>query len=282
MAFSRRARRRETRRPASISEVLCEELLADPMVDVDELNDLLRDPSPLRVPDPPEPEDYDLELDDPEGTLARVARITGLVVAVGLLCGAVVAASALRGDRITDQPSFSASSAAGITGVRALVGFTTDEPRRSKPSVSTAAGPDGGPKATSGGTDGADGAGASAPQQDTKNGDNAALDDAEMLAAARAFYDKVGGDTPGALSMLRSDLLGSDPSDLERAWRSVRAVEVRQLSVEPDGMVRGVVSIARKDGQLYRVVQLLRIEGTPTPTITEARLLSSQRTPASS
>lgn len=279
MALSKRARRRETSRPASFREVLCDELLADPMVDVEELDDLLRDPSPLMVPEP-EPEPEDDEPAEPEGVLARTSRIAGFVTALALLCGAVVAASVVHGRPAdTQRQAHGTSSAPWITGVRALVGFDTDDSPHSKPSVSA---PISSPHpATRTSERATDTSATTAPEaaEDWREEASTALDGADALREARTFYGYVARDPDAALRMLEADLVGSDPGDLVRAWRTVRSVEVRELSTGDGGMLRAVVAMTRDDGQRFLVTQLLRIEDSASPTITEARLLSSQRMP---
>lgn len=276
MALFNRSRRRQTGRPASMSDVLCEELLRDPNVDVNELNDLLHDPSALRVPEPVELEDEYYDDYVPEGMLARAARITALVVAVGLLCGSVVAASMLHRQRSDDRlTAVSDVRPAAITGVRALVEFSQGALEVPKPSVNGPA-----PRSDS-----------AAPRTTgtPRSDDNGAGDEVSSaartgsghdgpFAAARKFYRQIVGDPAGAMRMLDADLSEQDAGDLVRAWQTVSDVRVSDLAMRPDGMVRSVVLITRSDGERYRVAQLLRIVDEGSPAITEVRLLSSQRT----
>lgn len=254
---------RHARTPTRIEEVLCPTVLNDPMVDRDELNALLRDPSLLQVDEPPEA-DPPAE-PPPESAVVRVAKLAGLVSAVALLCGAIVAAAFLDRQRQAAPPA--AAESATITGVHALAGF---------------AGP-------------ADGPGSSAVTADltpaARNPANPGVGSPERVppvngepqsaeSVARTFYRLIGSSPDDALRMLDAQLPDSELRELARAWRDVEHVSVHQVRQRPDGMVLAVVTMTTEQADRYRVRHLLRIEPGPPPVITEARLLSAQRSPA--
>lgn len=267
-------------RPESATELLCPELLADPFVDRAQLTELLRDPSPLadaelappyrpyfdhddpmprHRPDPAEPVDR-------ESRAARVAKLAGLTVAIAVLCGAVVASSHAAGrDRGRIKPE--RPVAGSMSGAHALIGFDDVTSYRSGlPEVTTAA-PRTGQDAQ--------------PRQGTPDQASTATttstETATEFDTVRAFYDTVVADPTQALSMLGPDLLDSESDQLIRSWASVTDITLHELRAEADGMVRVVVTVVRKDDHRVRMTQLLRLS-TPSGPISEAKLLSSQRT----
>lgn len=278
-------------RPESATELLCPELLADPFVDRAQLNELLRDPSPLADAEPAPPYRPHFDHDDPmprhrpdpaepvdrESRAARVAKLAGLTVAIVALCGAVVAASHAAGrDRSRIKPE--RPVAGSMSGAHALIGFddvasylggsgTEDGARSGLPEVTTAAprtGEDAQPRQAT-------------PDPTSTATTTTSSETATELDTVRAFYDTVVADPTQALSMLGPDLLDSGSDQLIRSWESVTSVTLHELRAEADGMVRVVVTMVREDDHRVRMTQLLSLS-TPSGPISEAKLLSSQRT----
>jgi len=249
--FFTRGGSRSARPPSRIEEVFYPAVLNDPNVDTDLLTELLRDPSPLMVdePEPPQPPPP-----SQERALIRVAKLAGLVTAVALLCGAIVAAAFLdRQRRSTPPPTVDSS----ITGVRALAAIAGDGvtavPLAERPG------------------------GASSSQGATQRPGGA--QPAEPREVARKFYSYIGGQPDIALSMLGGELTDAERAELAVAWQNVTAVKVDELRIRPDGLVRAVVRMTTEAGGEYRLDHLLRVD---SPTITEVRLLSARHSPPGS
>lgn len=262
MRIFKRASAGRSSKPACIEEFLGPELLDDPMVDRDELNDLLRDPSPLIPPEPPEPE-YEPAPELPESAARRIAKLAGLVTALAMLCGAVVAATYLDRQRAAEETA--TFRPVHITGTRALVGFTPTPPAPAETMLTSAA------------------AGGEAPQPGTPVGSDAGVEPSpyptDPADFAEEFYRCIGPRPRDAISMLGANLRAGQSAELEHAWRIVRKVDVHELRIEPDGMVRAVVTMTTSDDERFRLTQLLRIDDGPPQAITEARLLSSRHVP---
>ncbi len=281
----RQRRGGSTQTPERIEDVFSERVLSDPNVDRDYLNELLHDPSPLRVPEPPKPHcgpDPDGPAEDtvreqPENATARVAKLTGLVLAVALLCGSLVAAVFLDRHRTTSRQAQPPERQ--ITGIAALAGFaiTAPQPIETAPVTERAA---------------------TIPTDDETTAPAKSDDPATSVASAssepatrvntpddvdafvRDFYDRVTAGPDEALPLLGGTLLDAKPDVLLDALRRIDTVAVHRVSVRPDGLVRAVVTVTRADSRRYRVTHLLRVEAGPPALITEARLLSSQHSPA--
>lgn len=256
MRIFKRASAGRSSKPACIEDFLGPELLDDPMVDRDELNDLLRDPSPLIPPEPPEP-DFEPAPELPESAARRIAKLAGLVTALAMLCGAVVAATYLDRQRAAEETA--TFRPVHITGIRALVGFTP-----------TPQAPDTSPPTAAGGE---------APQDGSGTGGEPSSYPTDATDFADEFYGNIAPRPRDAISMLGASLRAGQSAELEHAWRTVRRVDVHELSIEPDGMVRAVVTMTTSDDERFRLTQLLRIDDGPPQAITEARLLSSRHVP---
>lgn len=250
-------------KPESLSDLLCPELMADPMVHHEELAELLRDPSPLALltPLPPPPPYFDH--DDPvphhrvdptepverEGMVARLAKLTALGIALVMLCGAVMAAALLaKGghDITTSRPD--AAPTSSMTGVRALIGFATGE-RHTEQSTESAFRP-----------------GSSTP-----------LPTADETATVKEFYRLIDEQPGAAVGLVSPTLLDSDPGELVRSWESVREITLHEVRSEPEGMVHVVLTMVLAGERPVRMTQMLGL-ASPNGPITEVRLLSSQRT----
>lgn len=268
----RRARGTQAGRPSCIEDVLSQEILADPLVDRDALNELLLDPSPLQIDEPPTRQ---APAREPESRAARIGKLAGLVTAVAVLCGAVVAAAFLDRQRAADRDS--AVTAPVITGARALAGFAGPGPRQQLIEA-----PD--HLAEHSTREPGKYAGPSREVADEvrlSGGEQARPRNAGRIKeTARTFYGLIRSDPVAALGMLDDRLRSDQPDALVRAWRSITHVEVRELRVQSDGAVRADVTMIRSDSDSFRVTHLLRIDEGPPPVITEARLLSSLHSPA--
>lgn len=282
----RQRRGGSTQTPERIEDVFSERVLSDPMVDRDELNALLRDPSPLRVDEPAESaisaEDADDAFrDEPESTTARVAKLTGLILAVGLLCGSLVTAAFLDRHRTAGRQA--PPPERQITGIAALAGFamTTPPPATTAPVTERAATTptDDTATDTAAPAEAKSGDGpTSAPP--TRSSPATRVGTAEEIDAfIRDFYHRLTEGPDDAFSLLGGSLLEGQPKVLTDALRLVDAVTVHRVSMEPNGLVRAVITVTRADSQRYRVTHLLRVESGPPALITEARLLSAQHSP---
>lgn len=275
----RQRRGGSTQTPERIEDVFSERVLSDPNVDRDYLNALLRDPSPLRVPEPAEPDHpaEDVVREEPESTAARIAKLTGLVLAVALLCGSLVTAVFL--DRHRTAARQAPPPEQQITGIAALAGFaTTASPPTETAQVTERAVTI--PTDEEAATTPAESDDAVSSTPSTSEPAARVSTDDDVDAFVRAFYDRVTSGPDDALPLLGGSLLGEQPDVLLDALRLIDTVAVHRVSVRPDGLVRAVVTVTRADAQRYRVTHLLRVEAGPPALITEARLLSSQHSPA--
>lgn len=259
MRIFKRASAGRSSKPACIEEFLDAELLDDPNIDRDELNDLLRDPSPLIPPEPPEPE-AEPAPELPESAAMRIAKLAGLVTALAMLCGAVVAATFLDRQRAAEETA--TFRPVHITGARALVGFI---PSRQ----ATAAAANSLPPSAAGGE---------APQPGTQSEQSAAYPH-DPTEFADEFYSSIGPRPADAIGMLGENLRAGQSAELAHAWGTVRKVDVHELRVEPDGMVHAAVTMTTSNDERFRLTQRLKIDEGPPPAITEARLLSSRHVP---
>ena len=248
--FGRQRHGQRTLTPTRIEDFLCEELLADPMVDVDELNDLLRDPSPLAIFDHDDQADADDEPPgEPESPTARAAKLAGLAIALAVLCGSILTAVFLDRHRAATGE---ARPQRQITGIAALAGFTM---MTTPPATGTIL------------------------VGDTVTTSRAVRDPRDARRVTRHFYDSLASAPDEALAMLGGGLRGGRTDELTDAFARVDAVTVHRLGVMPDGMVQAVITVTRSDSRRYRVTQLLRVDTGPPAKITAARLLSAQRSP---
>ncbi len=275
----RQRRGGSTQTPERIEDVFSERVLSDPNVDRDYLNELLRDPSPLRAPEPAEPNHpaEHVVRDEPESTTARIAKLTGLVVAVALLCGSLVTAVFL--DRHRTAARQAPPPERQITGIAALAGFAITAPPPAETAQVTERAvtiPTDEEAATTPAE--SDDVASSAPLATSAPSTRVSTDD-DVDAFVRAFYDRVTSGPDDALPLLGGSLLGEQPDVLLDALRLIDTVAVHRVSVRPDGLVRAVVTVTRADEQRYRVTHLLRVVAGPPALITEARLLSSQHSP---
>ncbi|WP_157361681.1 hypothetical protein [Haloechinothrix halophila] len=284
--MGRQRRGGSTQTPKRIEDVFSERVLSDPNVDRDYLNALLRDPSLLRVDEPAESATGAEDADDavrnePESTAARVAKLTCLILAVGLLCGSLVTAVFLDRHRTAEHRA--APPERQITGIAALAGFamTTPPPETTAPVTERAAtiAADDTATDTAASAEVEPGDAATSTPLATSSPTTRVGTAEEIDAFIRDFYHRFTEGPDDAFALLGGSLLDGQPKILTDALRLVDAVSVHRVSMEPNGLVRAVVTVTRADSKRYRVTHLLRVEPGPPALITEARLLSAQHSP---
>lgn len=213
---------------------------------------------------------------EPEGRLAKVAKLAGLTTAASLLIGAVVAASMVTRERPA-EPGRGSLEPPRITGAAALGGFVPAGERkpaegRSGHEVQTPVSVSQVPVAA---TEQAAGPASTTATTTTVSKEPG---NAEKLTAVHEFYAKMASDRPeDALAMLTPDLAGDEPGDLVRAWSSMSEVHVDQAEVQPDGSVRAVVTMRQQDGTKLRVTQVLTLAKGSAELISDAVLLSAEQ-----
>lgn len=197
----------------------------------------MREEPPAEVTPPPEP------------ALARVAKLAGLVTAVAVLCGAIVAAAFLDLHRRQAEPQPAEN---GTTGVQAFTmpGASEDgvtaglEPVAQQPAVEPS-------------------------EEPVSHAAGARPED-----IAREFYRLVDEDPKRALAKLGGPLTDDDRQALVVAWRDIDRLHVEETRTPRNGWVEAVLTMTTTDGRSYRMEQELRID---PPMVTEVRLLSAQR-----
>jgi hypothetical protein len=281
-------RQRTRREPADavrVEDVIPAEILNDTRVDRVYLEQVFREPQkylPPRAKQEParEPEQPPRE---PESSLARRAKLVGLVAAAALVVGSIITASTLT-DRHRAQPPLETAGAKEFTGAAALGGFAVaGAPSTERGDAKTS---QRSPRQTSSPAPVAETeqhnsqVGGSTPtptSTPTTQQGSATTTTAEKLVAVKKFYEMVDRNPQGALAMLEPLLAGEQPGDLVRAWSSMDAVEVQDAEVQSDGSILAIVTMLQPDGGYLRVTQLLRLADDASGLISAARLLSTQR-----
>jgi hypothetical protein len=276
--------RREPGDAVRVEDVIPAEILNDTRVDREYLEQVFREPQkflPPRVEPEPEPEPEQPPLEQ-ESLLARRAKLAALLAAGALVAGAIVAASTLAGQHRAQAPT-QAADALEITGAAALGGFAVpdqapssqERAKTTKPSTKQT------PAAPTAETTPATGqittmaSTTATPSPTTSPGPRTTV--ADRLVAVSNFYSLVNHDPQGALGMLKPLLAGEEPGALVRAWDSIKAVQVEDTRVQPDGSILAIVTMLQQDGSRLRVTQLLRFAEDASGLISDARLLSTQR-----
>lgn len=208
---------------------------------------------------------------EPEGRLAKAAKLAGLTTAASLLVGAVVASSLVTRTR-SDQTARTNPAPPPITGAAALGGFALQgdgrplheqsrPPAASTPTQVPATSPT--PPAPSSSS-----AGATSP----------APDHTDRVGLVKQFYQRMGSQRPqDALAMLSPEVTGDQPGDLVRAWSSMSKVQMDTARVQPDGSVIAVVTMLRQDGARLRVTQQFGLAGDGDTMISRVVLLSAEQ-----
>ncbi|WP_033295209.1 hypothetical protein [Amycolatopsis jejuensis] len=226
--------------------------------------------------------------DEPEGKLARRAKLAGLVGAGALVAGAVVTASLLSGGPRPTVPVAEDTMPAGFSGAAALGGQAVPPPRQGHTSGGTTAGhhdstpakssgslssaPSGGGTSTPETTSGTSSAQPSAPSSSSSKKSSTAPDTVK-LAAVRKFYSSIDHHPDNALSLLTPTVARGETGDLVRAWSDAESIDVQEMHVQDDGSVFAVALVHQADGTLVRVTQLFDV--VEQDVISQARLLSA-------
>ncbi|WP_089300159.1 hypothetical protein [Haloechinothrix alba] len=278
--------------PRSTVELLDPELHDDPWIDHGELDALLRDPTVLATTASPtrddatgtegsRPEGAQPETAQPGGTITRAVKLAGLVVATALLCGAIATAPALVD--ASPEPARTATLDAGTaTGMRALLATAApplgDATAGASPSTGN---PE--PISPDSATDRATDRAPQPSQREQEAGSTAADSPPSAEDVVRTFYDRVATDPEGAIAMLTDEVVEAsiEPSRASRAhiWRTASDLEVHELRIQSDDVIRALVTLTDPTGARLRLDQLLHVSTEPEPRITEVRLLSSQHVP---
>ncbi|GAA1947204.1 hypothetical protein [Amycolatopsis minnesotensis] len=287
MTFVHDRRRGGEPATAEVEDAVSAEVLSASGADREYLARVLREPhkflppprsKPRRAPQPPR---------EPESRLASGAKFVGLLVAGGLLTGAVVASALLAG-RHDGQGRAEEPAPPEITGVAALGGFAT--PDRSAPASGGGHGDKGSgshetsqPKRqrtapaapdTTGGTSTPSGApGTSAT---TAAAGAMKAGSASKAEVVRSFYRLVANAPRQALSLLDPVLAGDQAENLVDAWAGMDDIEVTQVTQRADGAVLAVVTMADPDGGHLRITQLLKLTDPIRNLITGVTLLSAE------
>lgn len=98
-----------------------------------------------------------------------------------------------------------------------------------------------------------------------------------QVDVVKRFYDLLTTEPGAAAGLLSPDLLGARPEEFVAAWNMIKAVNVDQTSVRPDGSVLAVVSMQELDGSWLRIEQLFWLTDTTQPRIVGTEVLSAQR-----
>lgn len=275
----------------NVEDIIPAEILNDTRVDREYLEQVFREPQkflPPRVRERPrdgwdnekaaEPEQPPQE---PEGTLARRAKLVALLAAGALVIGSAIAASTLAGGHRAQISA--AADDNGITGAAALGGFAVPDPagdqHHSPRTPSSAKQPQA--QQHQAVPESAGGAGATAPTPSattapSPRGETPSTTSSK-LQAVHTFYNTVDTNPQGALALLDPLLAGAQPGDLVRAWSSMTSIQLQQAEVQPDGSILAVVMMLQPDGGHLLVKQLLSIADGATGLISQAKLISSQQ-----
>ncbi|MBA0124808.1 hypothetical protein H0B56_04565 [Haloechinothrix sp. YIM 98757] len=200
------------------------------------------------------------------------------MLATALLCGAVTASPALV--NASSEPARTATLDAGTaTGIRALLGTAAPPPGDTAGDVSPGTAdpaPDSPGSATNPATDRAP----QPPRRGQESGSATADSPQSAEDVVRTFYDRVPTDPEGAIAMLTDEVVeASIETSRGHVWRTASDLEVHELHVQSDDVIRALVTLTDPTGARLRLDQLLRVSTEPEPRITEVRLLSSQHVP---
>lgn len=271
----------------NVEDIIPAEILNDTRVDREYLEQVFREPQKFLPPRErraghaaeSEAEDLEQPPQPRESTLARRAKLVGLLAAGALVIGSVIAASTLTGPHRAQVAADAEEH--GITGAAALGGFAVPDaapnqhrsakttPAAKKPAAQQAPETQPEPGETTA-------APSSTTASDTPRVETPPTT-AKKLATVKTFYATVDSNPQGALALLDPLLAGEQPGDLVRAWSSMTSIQLQQVEVQADGSIKAVVLMLQPDGSHLLVTQLLKIADGSTNLISEAKLLSSQQ-----
>lgn len=287
MTFVHDRRRGGEPTSVEVEDAISEEVLSASGADRERLARVLREPhkflppprsKPRRAPQPPR---------EPESRLASGAKFVGLLVAGGLLTGAVVASALLAG-RHDNQGRADEPSPPEITGVAALGGFAT--PDRAAPATGGGNGEKGSGQAGTSqpqqqsttaapaGTTAATSAPSDTPGTSAATTTRAAMkaESVNKVEVVRSFYRLVDNAPRQALSLLDPVLAGDQADNLVDAWAGIEDIRVTQVTQRADGAVLAVVTMADPEGGHLRITQLLKLADPVRNLITGVTLLSAE------
>ncbi|MFD2421502.1 hypothetical protein [Amycolatopsis pigmentata] len=208
---------------------------------------------------------------EPEGRLAKAAKLAGLTTAASLLVGAVVASSLVTRTR-SDQTARPNPVPPPITGAAALGGFALQGNGRPLREESRP------PAATTPAQIPVTGANPPAPSSSPASATKAPDRPDDGVDLVKQFYQRMASQRPqDALAMLSPEVAGDQPGDLVRAWSSMSKVQVDTAKVQPDGSVIAVVTMLRQDGARLRVTQQFGLTGDGDTVISRVVLLSAEQ-----
>lgn len=244
-------------------------------------------PSPTPRPRPqPGPRhslspDPNPESEPPQSRAAAIARVTGLVTASALLCVAIMAA-ALADDHRRRTPVTITPGSAELTGARALdpqaVAGYVPAPTTSGQTITTApASSHPPPSSPSSPPPSSHTSSSSSTSPTAAPRLRSAGSPEEVLSFVHTFYELLDSNPRDALRLVDPALVEDEGDNLVRSWESMDDVHVETIDLEEDNTVLAAVSMREQNGSRLRLNQLLRLTGPRDPLITEARVLSVER-----
>ncbi|GAA2964811.1 hypothetical protein [Actinokineospora diospyrosa] len=237
------------------------------------------DPQPVPAPERPAPP---AAAAHPDSRTARLAKLTGLGVAVVTLCGAVAAATVIARDR--DATRGAVAAAGQITGERALLphqigrAVTGEEyevdARLAPQSTGAASGSISPPPTTTSRVVAASTGqrrGDTSPAR-SERGYRAITSSRELVLE---YYRLIEINPRSAFELIAGDVLGTTLGEFLGSWTDVSRIEVLDVVERRDGVL-AVLRIDLRDGVHLRVQQLLTVTKTAPQRIIGAELVSAQ------
>ncbi|MBM7770191.1 hypothetical protein JOD54_000395 [Actinokineospora baliensis] len=218
---------------------------------------------------------------DPDSRAARLAKLTGLGVAVVTLCGAVAAATIVARDR--DATRGAVAAAGQITGERALLphqlgravtGADDAADTRFEPqSTGAASGSISPPPTTTSPVPSSSGQrrGDTSPAH-WERGARPVTSNRELVLE---YYRLIEINPRSAFELIAGDVLGTTLGEFLGSWTDVSRIEVLDVVERRDGVL-AVLRLHLRDGVHLRVQQLLTVTRTAPQRIVGAELVSAQ------
>jgi hypothetical protein len=274
-----------------VEDIIPAEILNDTRVDREYLEQVFREPQKFLPPRErragahaaDSADDSDADTEQPphrESTLARRAKLIGLLAAGALVIGSGIAASTLTAPHRVQIAS--EADTQGISGAAALGGFAVPDQAAPGQHHSTKTTPAAKQPSAQQSPAAQQEPGVTTPESPAALAPTSARSEippttSAKLNAVKKFYTTVDSNPQGALALLDPLLAGEQPGDLVRTWASMTSIQLQQAIVQPDGSIKAVVMMLQPDGSHLLVTQLLKITDSVTNLISDAKLLSSQR-----
>ncbi|MBB4686363.1 hypothetical protein [Amycolatopsis jiangsuensis] len=280
--------RQRTRRDLDavrVEDVIPPQLLEDvDEADREYLEQVFREPQKYLPPRSRRSHDARAEqpADQPEGTVARRAKLAGLVGAGALVAGAVVTAALLSRGPVAAVSADDTTMPAGFDGAAALGGQPVPTQRQHPSGSASAQHRETGsaPVAeeatpTSSGTATPSGTSSSPDPSSSPSSDEETTtpSDRVKLDAVRTFYSSIDGSPDDALALLTPKAAVGETGRLVRAWSEAQSIAVQDVYVQDDGSVFAAALVHQADGTVVRVTQLFDV--LEQDVISQARLLSA-------